>query len=173
MLRHYSSATSVHVLQIFSHAQRSLPLKVEAVVNNSLNILGSADVSMQTLDLNERMRRFQIIDVDIWRLTFLWEVDVSNFLLRRLNLKCKYQIITWLDYSKLTPDKHRKCCYIWLRGENLRKLSAHDYIVAMQDCQTRANRCSWNSIASQVCVTQEKYELSVARHGVHLFNGRL
>jgi hypothetical protein len=40
----------------FSQFQRSLPLKVEAVVNSSLNVFGRVDVSMQTLDLNERVR---------------------------------------------------------------------------------------------------------------------
>ena len=37
----------------------------------------------------------------------------------------------------------------------------------------RAYRSSWNAITSQVCITQDKYKLSVARHGIHLIDGWL
>ena len=52
-----------NVLNISSHVQRSPPLKVDAVVNNSLNVFGSVDVFMHTLDLNTRVKRFLHIGV--------------------------------------------------------------------------------------------------------------
>jgi hypothetical protein len=72
-----------------SHFQKSPPFIVEAVVNNSLKVFGRADVSMQTLDLNESVRKNSYIDGKYRRLTFQWAVDVSVLLLERPNLNCK------------------------------------------------------------------------------------
>ncbi len=75
--------------------QMSPAHKVDAVVNNSLNVFGSVEVFMHTLDLNTSVKQFLHTDKNNSKTpTVQWEVAVSSFLLPRPNLThdCKHQI---------------------------------------------------------------------------------
>jgi hypothetical protein len=120
--------------KLLSQAQSSPAPIVDAVVNSSLNVFGSADVSMHTLDLQAGVKRLQhAVEKHGRALTVQWEVAVLSFQLLRLDLKCVCQnmpvsITPGVRCRKLTADKHRKRCNVGFRGENLRKLDKCEHV---------------------------------------------
>ena len=75
---HRHLSTNAHNLEKASYIQCS-PLDVDAVVNKSLNVFGSVDVSMHTLDLILLVRQSLCDNEKNETLTVQWEAVALSF----------------------------------------------------------------------------------------------